>query len=314
MRVGPILFLAAGGAMAVLCGLSEGKATPPLPPVHAAFGEAEGHEVVRVSLRSDTGAVKRTKRVFTSSGCSDDMVRVAGRFCIDRYEVSMIDDTGERPLTPYYPPIASLVRSVYDEWTHRLLDGSAGVDVALPLIPPWEREERFRPRAVSRSGTVPQGYVSKPIADAACANAGKRLCTLDEWTFACRGQQGTKFPYGPSYRKNACNVFRDEHPGMILHGSFSVDLLDPRLNTVVAQGQPLLRPTGGTPECKSQWGDDAVYDMVGNLDEWVDEVDGTFVGGFYARPTRNGCDSKITAHGPTYLDYSIGARCCDRLR
>jgi hypothetical protein len=75
-----------------------------------------------------------------------------------------------------------------------------------------------------------------------------------------------------------------------------------------------LRPTGGTPGCKSQWGDDAVYDMVGNLDEWVDEADGTFVGGFYARSTRNGCESKITAHAPTYLDYSIGARCCDRLR
>jgi len=226
----------------------------------------------------------------------------------------MIDDASERPLSPYYPPISSLLRSVYDEWSLRLLDGSAGVDVALPVIPTWEREETFHPRAVSRSGAVPQGYVSKLIAETACANAGKRLCSLDEWTLACRGQQGTKFPYGQSYRKDACNVFRDDHPGMILHGSFSVDLLDPRLNTVVAQGQPLLRPAGGTPGCKSQWGDDAVYDMVGNLDEWVDDVDGTFVGGFYARSTRNGCDSKVTAHAPTYIDYSIGARCCDRLR
>jgi hypothetical protein len=270
--------------------------------------------MVRVSLHSEPSAVKRSKRVFTSSGCSDDMVRVGGKFCIDRFESSLVDDATEQPLSPYYPPIASLLRSVYDEWTQRLLDGTAGVDVPLPVIPPWERDESFHPRAVSRSGAVPQGYMSKLLAETACANAGKRLCSLDEWTTACRGQQNTKFPYGASYRKDACNVFRDDHPGMILHGSFSVDLLDPRLNTVVAQGEPLLRPTGGTPSCKSQWGDDAVYDMVGNLDEWVDEAEGTFVGGFYARSTRNGCESKVTAHAPTYLDYSIGARCCDHLR
>jgi sulfatase modifying factor 1 len=314
MRVGLLLSFVCCGGAATVCAVPEGRAAPPLPRVHAVFGETDGPDVVPVSLRSETVAAKRTKRVFASSGCSDDMVRVAGKFCIDRFEASMIDDAGERPISPYYPPIPSLLRSVYDEWTQRLLDGNAGVDVALPLIPPWEREGTFRPRAVSRSGAVPQGYVSKPIAETACANAGKRLCTLDEWTLACRGQQGTKFPYGQTYRKDACNVFRDDHPGMILHGSFSVDLLDPRLNTVIAQGQPLLRPTGGTPGCKSQWGDDAVYDMVGNLDEWVDEVEGTFVGGFYARSTRNGCESKITAHAPTYLDYSIGARCCDRLR
>ena len=161
---------------------------------------------------------------------------------------------------------------------------------------------------------VPQGYVNRPIAEAACVSAGKRLCSEEEWTTACRGQRGTKFPYGPTYRQGACNVFRYEHPGMILHGSFSVDLLDPRLNAVVVEGETLLRPTGATPACKSEWGDDAVYDMVGNLDEYIDDPEGTFLGGFYARSTRNGCDSKITAHRSTYLDYSTGVRCCDHLR
>jgi hypothetical protein len=302
------------GAMATWSA-RDGRAAPPLPRAHAAFGEDGANaDWMRTSLRVDPPKATRTARVFTSSGCSDDMVRVAGRFCIDRYEASMIEDVGERPLSPYYPPVASLLRSVYDEWSHRLLDGTAGVDVPLPPLAPWQLEQPFHPRAVSRAGVAPQGYVSKVIAQNACANAGKRLCTIEEWTLACKGERNTKFPYGASYRKDACNVFRDDHPGMILHGSFSVDLLDPRLNTVVAQGEPLLRATGATPACKSTWGDDAVYDMVGNLDEWVDDTESTFVGGFYARSTRNGCDSKITAHGATYLDYSIGTRCCDRLR
>ena len=148
---------------------------------------------------------------------------------------------------------------------------------------------------------------------AACNSAGKRLCTIDEWTTACRGAAQTKFPYGARYRQGSCNVFREEHPGRLLHGSFSVGLLDPRLNETMVDGKPLLRATGATGTCKSSWGDDAVYDMVGNLDEWVDDPDGTFVGGFYARATRQGCDAKVTVHGPSYLDYSLGVRCCDDL-
>jgi len=259
-------------------------------------------------------APSRAKRTFNSTGCSDDMVRIGGQFCIDRFEASMIDDEAERPLSPYYPPQRALLRSVFDEWTQRIADGTAGSELALPLLPEWQREQNFKPRAVSKRDVVPQGYLSKTLAETACINAGKRLCTLEEWTLACRGQRGTKFPYGPAYRADACNVFRQAHPGMTLHGSFSVDLLDPRLNQVSEAGKPLLRPTGATETCKSQWGDDAVYDMVGNLDEWVDEPGGTFVGGFYARPTRQGCESKITAHAPRYLDYSVGTRCCDNLR
>ena len=289
-------------------------AAPPLGRAHAAFGETDAIVPAHVRAITASPGATKPKRRWSSSGCSDDMVRVAGRFCIDRFEMSMVDDEGERPLSPYYPPLQGLVGPIFDEWTQRLLDGSAGVDVPLPILGDWQRTETFRPRAVSRSGAVPQGYLSKPLAENACRAAGKRLCTIDEWTTACRGQQNTKFPYGGSYRQAACNVFRSDHPGLILHGNFSVDLLDPRLNTVVAQGESLLRATGATATCKSVWGDDAVYDMVGNLDEWVDDPEGTFVGGFYARPTRNGCESKVTAHAATYLDYSTGARCCDELR
>ena len=72
----------------------------------------------------------------------------------------------------------------------------------------------------------------------------------------------------------------------------------------------LLRATGATPRCRSRWGDDFIYDMVGNLDEWVDDEHGAFAGGFYARSTRAGCDALITAHPRKYLDYSLGTRCC----
>ena len=96
----------------------------------------------------------------------------------------------------------------------------------------------------------------------------------------------------------------------MLHGNASINHTDPRLTLVSVGGRPLLRQTGATPECKSEWGADAIYDMVGNLDEWVDDAKGAFQGGFFSRSTRDGCDSRISSHARTYYDYSLGARCC----
>ena len=89
---------------------------------------------------------------------------------------------------------------------------------------------------------------------------------------------------------------------------------DPRLNLVTVNGRPVLRKTGTTPECASTWGDDAVYDMVGNLDEWVDEPGGVFAGGFYARSSKDGCAWRASGHPFHYADYSTGVRCCGELQ
>ena len=131
---------------------------------------------------------------------------------------------------------------------------------------------------------------------------------------ACRGEQDTLFPYGPDYVDGACNVFREDHPATLLHENPSLGHLDPRLDRVPGRKGPLLRATGESPRCASRWGDDAVYDLVGNLDEWLDDPAGAFAGGFYARSTRNGCDAFVGAHPKSYLDYSTGVRCCGDAR
>ena len=152
--------------------------------------------------------------------------------------------------------------------------------------------------------------MSGAAAERACERAGKRLCAEEEWVVACRGQKNRKFPYGEAYVDGKCNVYRATHPARVLHGNASIGHFDPRLNQVEEEAGPLLRRTGATPECASEWGNDAVYDMVGNLDEWIDDPDGTFVGGFYSRSTREGCDSRIEVHTYKYYDYSLGVRCC----
>jgi Sulfatase-modifying factor enzyme 1 len=245
-------------------------------------------------------------------GCPSEMVHVHD-FCIDRWEVSLVDRKTGRPLSPYYPPVRRLLERVWEVWqVERFETGDEGARaMPLPDLSTWQLGHAFEPKAVSAPGVVPQGYLSYYTARRACENAGKRLCTRDEWITACEGEHQTRFPYGPTYRSGACNIDRLYHPGFVLHGNASVGHLDPRLNLVVERGvDPVLRLTGATHGCVSRWGNDRIYDMVGNVDEWVDDEDGMFVGGFYSRATTKGCEAKVSVHAPGYFDYSLGTRCC----
>jgi formylglycine-generating enzyme required for sulfatase activity len=244
--------------------------------------------------------------------CPSDMVRVQA-FCVDRYEASMIDKATGRPLSPYYPPHPRLVAEVWQAWEidRRAFGGEGARAMPLPELPAFQRGNTFDAVAVSRPRVVPQAYVPFPVAKHACENAGKRLCTKDEWGLACRGDRGTQFPYGDHYEAKRCNVWSFAHPGVVLHQSATFGHRDPRLNLVAEGGQkPLLKLTGALPACASHWGNDAIYDMVGNVDEWVEADKPEFDGGFYARATKNGCDSRVTNHAAMYYDYSLGVRCC----
>jgi len=210
------------------------------------------------------------------------MVRIDG-FCIDRYEAHVVEldrQGNERPHSPYEPVTGLTVR------------------------------------ARAAAGVVPQGYISQVEAQAACANAGKRLCQETEFLLACRGRDpSAKYPYGGATRKpGACN----EGKGSSMPRFFGRDALkwtlsdfnDPRLN----QWPGGLAKTGEYGECVSSFG---VYDCVGNLHEWgADPPDerrrGRFRGGFYGDAEHNGqgCSYVTRAHGVRYHDYSTGFRCC----
>lgn len=264
-----------------------------------------------VPLRAD--AQPAVAQPSPSPRCPADMLQV-NAFCIDRFEASMVDRVTGQALSPYYPPSPKLMRDVHRAWEHlRLITGDAASRaMPLPEVSTWQASTSFEPKAVSRFGVVPQGYVSYHTAKVACENAGKRLCSEDEWTTACRGSRQTKFPYGADFQRGPCNVYRFLHPAFVLHGLSSAGHLDPRLNLLMVAGDaPVLRLTGESQGCASKWGSDAAMDMVGNLDEWVEGKKAPhFRGGFYARSTTKGCDSEVKNHGTTYYDYSTGARCC----
>lgn len=277
---------------------------PPVPPSKAPslLFLPDGGDVALEGQRpfpAEFGAV-------SAGRCPVEMVDVAGRFCIDRYEASLVDARLGRTVSPYFGARRADVRFALEAFENTAPRGAP----PFPRPPDWELDEAFAVKALSRARVTPNGYVSGLLAREACGNAGKRLCNPAEWLTACRGERPRKFPYGDRYEPGACNVFREAHPAAVLWGDASKNHLDPRLNLVATELGPLLRLTGDTPRCRSEWGSDAVFDMVGNLDEWVDEPGGAFLGGFFSRATENGCEARVTEHPPEYFDYSTGVRCC----
>lgn len=164
--------------------------------------------------------------------------------------------------------------------------------------------------AVSAAGRVPQGYISAEVAEAACAAAGKRLCTSEEWLLACSGGERT-YPYGNDYDPAACNTeYAGAHPVCDYFGTCdgvwdTAHMNDPGINQ-----QPGTESAAGAfAACRTPEG---VFDLHGNLHEWVADTDGSFRGGFYADAALNGtgCAYVTTAHDRVYHDYSTGFRCC----
>jgi len=155
----------------------------------------------------------------------------------------------------------------------------------------------------------PQGYISEVQAQRACFASGKRLCRVNEWRKACRGPDKQAYGYATRRQPGRCND-RGRNPVLALYGrghwNWST-MNQPELN----QLDGTLAKTGSHPGCTNGYG---VFDMVGNLHEWVADPQGTFFGGYYQDVASvghgEGCGYETTAHEARYHDYSTGFRCC----
>ena len=163
-------------------------------------------------------------------------------------------------------------------------------------------------RATSRAGVQVWRVSSVEEADAACAGAGKRLCTVEEWTGACRGPADTTYAYGDTYEATTCNGIDtgcdcgstsqtcecDAHGG-----PYSGCYYD-------CGGSMGVAVSGAFPGCTNGYG---VFDMNGNVWEYVVATD--------PYPVRGGaynCGDSASYHQCDYVpgwDPSArGFRCC----
>jgi hypothetical protein len=148
-------------------------------------------------------------------------------------------------------------------------------------IPPGKEDRPFFKVCIDKyeypnvKGSVPINNISFDDASAECEKAGKRLCTVDEWEWACSGLEKYPYSYGFLLKENYCN--RD--------------------------GNKSIEPSGSRDKCVGKFG---VYDMVGNIFEWV-------VGVNKEKMVMGGALSKCQTKSPGMRGVAkpqVGFRCC----
>lgn len=152
-------------------------------------------------------------------------------------------------------------------------------------------------------------------ARAYCDWAGKRLCgkiggtahtplsaelTQEEWNFACTGGLVTKYPYGDAPMPGVCNIPKENTPD------------DPNDDEVKTDVGSLMGCQGGFP---------GLFDMQGNIAEWVDwcdpAADGSGAAACYVRGGHTygsaeywTCANVAEFHPRNETALEVGFRCC----
>ena len=136
-------------------------------------------------------------------------------------------------------------------------------------------------RACDYAHTMPWTSVSYEDAKNACLDAGKRLCTVEEWMAACGAGA---YPYGDAYQAATCNDAENDEGAALATGSMSA--------------------------CH---GTSGIFDMSGNVQEWVEG--GYLMGGsyIYGKDKREDlrCNAALEVNVNTFTPTpSVGFRCC----
>ena len=279
--------------------------------------------------------------------CPEGMANIKNKFCIDRYEASVVDKSTRVFASPHYIPSQEGYHDA--DWQYNIF---SKMDINPKLLPELIKEGQpvdmplrgaeqfvaFQPLAVSVPDKIPATYVTKNTAEKACDNAGKRLCTREEWYQACVGPEGAHpflnennqeifpvaYPYGAQYETGKCNAgLHNRWPPGVLGRKKTGEMKDPRISRLLGKdGLPMKQKTNSFPGCVNGY---SLYNMVGNVHEIVSDTRKaqqfprervTYVGSHYARESKDAhqgkesCAEATVDHWESYTDYSLGFRCC----
>jgi len=141
----------------------------------------------------------------------------------------------------------------------------------------------------------PLNCVTYGGAEQYCAYAGGRICTEPEWLAACAGVSGRKFPYGNAFDLSACNA---------------------QSQTETVEGRPsTTAPVASHWRCEG--GLDCLFDMAGNVAEWVDSCKGDYCkfrgAGYLSNDPVDrfaGCSGVCSGNDKSLQSGVVGIRCC----
>jgi hypothetical protein len=129
---------------------------------------------------------------------------------------------------------------------------------------------------------LPRTSVNWEEASALCAKAGKRLCSVEELTLACRGPKDWTYPYGDTYTPGHC----EDSEGALARGM-------------------------SKPACRSWFG---AFHLTGNAWEWSStKVGSTYyaVGGTFVDGPENKCGRTTRSFFRQNRYEALGFRCCE---
>lgn len=284
-------------ALGIVFGASVAMLTA--PPVHQRPGILQ-RSTVRVSraIEAATSVVRASdpmslpvdpQTLITPDeprNCPADMVEVASTYCPAAQQICVewISEPRDRC-------------AKYREW----------VPCVGEAVPKYFCIDRYE--YPNREGIRPTVGVTWEDAGRLCSAEGKRLCTDSEWTVACEGNERLPYPYGFERDSTACNIDR---PYIVPNDDA---FRDPVQRAAEMERLDQSEPSGSRPGCVSFFG---VYDMAGNVDEWVINERGSptttpYISGLkggYWGPVRNRCRPMTTDHNQWHSGYQIGFRCC----
>jgi hypothetical protein len=237
-------------------------------------------------------------------GCPPGMVRVRGQYTLDAKGrddtdgVQMLQDKACK----HWRTADHSIQGLCDDFdASRWRETAAG----LPKQPMDVCVDRYE--FPNRYGEFPLVVVRYIEGKKYCEKVGKRLCTESEWTFACEGEEGLPYPYGYERDKTACTID-------ILAAGPDKDTFRPRTTGHTARGVDFAwraKRSGESPRCKSPFG---VMDTTGNVDEWTESARKygyrMILKGGHWGPARQRCRPQTRGHGPMYVRYDQGFRCC----
>jgi hypothetical protein len=245
-------------------------------------------------LESDGGAAEPAA-IAPSGACPADMRLVEGAYCPAVQEKC----AARKQLDPRSVPEKNNCQS-YVEPSVCLVSRRTPMKYCMDAYE-WPNER----------GAIPRVLTSWQDARELCASKGKRLCTEEEFTFACEGEEMRPYVYGFERDPSKCNFDKPYRARTFTFLAWDACQGDAACKAAF-DGIDQRVPAGSNEACRSPEG---IYDLNGNVNEWV-MLPGKkgphrsgLKGGWWG-PVRNRCRPTVTFHDEGDFGYEVGFRCC----